>query len=108
MDASTRNTLRNTVTGCRKILETAVAELLEGRFGIDRKGAVTPVERMEHLAVEDRQFRNDLIAHLEHIQASGYSKKQTAEQLIREVAFTHLNRLCAYKISRPWPISGSR
>lgn len=98
MDASTRNTLRNTVTGCRKILETAVAELLEGRFGIDRKGAVTPVERMEHLAVEDRQFRNDLIAHLEHIQASGYSKKQAAEQLIREVAFTHLNRLCAYKI----------
>jgi len=98
MDASTRNTLRNTVTSCRKILETAVAELLEGRFGIDRKGAITPDERMEHLAVDDRQFREDLITHLEHIQAGGYSKKQAAEQLVREVAFTHLNRLCAYKI----------
>ncbi len=98
MDATTRNTLRNTVTGCRKILETAVAELLEGRFGIDRKGAITPGERMEHLVAEDQQFRNDLIAYLEHIQASGYSKKQAVEQLVREVAFTHLNRLCAYKI----------
>ena len=53
---------------------------------------------MEHLSAEDKHFRNDLIAHLEHIQASGYSKKEAAGQLVREVAFTHLNRLCAYKI----------
>jgi len=98
MDASTRNTLRNAVTGCRKILETAVSELLEGRYGIDKKGTITPHERMEHLSAEDKRFRNDLIAHLEHIQASGYSKKDAAGQLVREVAFTHLNRLCAYKI----------
>lgn len=98
MDASTRNTLRNAVTGCRKILETAISELLEGRYGIDKKGTITPNERMEHLSAEDKHFRNDLIAHLEHIQASGYSKKEAAGQLVREVAFTHLNRLCAYKI----------
>ena len=98
MDATTRNTLRNTVTGCRKILETAVSELLEGSFGIDRKGTITPHERMGHLSPEDQRFRSDLIAHLEHIQANGYSKKEAATQLVREVAFTHLNRLCAYKI----------
>jgi len=98
MDATTRNTLRNAVTGCRKILETAVSELLEGSFGIDRKGTITPHERMRHLSPEDQRFRSDLIAHLEHIQANGYSKKEATGQLIREVAFTHLNRLCAYKI----------
>ncbi len=86
------------MTGCRKILETAVSELLEGSFGIDRKGTITPRERMGHLSPEDQRFRNDLIAHLEHIQANGYSKKEAAGQLVREVAFTHLNRLCAYKI----------
>ncbi|MCK4269452.1 MAG: hypothetical protein KAW93_03135 [Methanogenium sp.] len=98
MDAGTRNTLRNTVTRCRKILETAISELLEGRYGIDAKGNVTPRERMEHLSSEDQHFRNDLISHIEHIEANGYAKKDAAQQLIREVAFTHLNRLCAYKI----------
>ena len=98
MDATTRKTLRNTVTGCRKILETAISEFLEGRFGIDVKGTITPSERMEHLSPEDQHFRNDLISHIKHIEANGYTRKAATQQLIREVAFTHLNRICAYKI----------
>jgi SAM-dependent methyltransferase len=33
-----------------------------------------------------------------HIQASGFSQDDAVVQLIREVAFTHLNRFCAYKM----------
>jgi 23S rRNA G2445 N2-methylase RlmL len=98
MDADTRNTLRSTVTGCRKILETAISELLEGKFGIDAKGKITPRERMTNLSSEEVEFRSDLIAHIEHIEAGGYQRRDAVEQLTREVAFTHLNRLCAYKI----------
>ncbi len=86
------------MTGCRKILKVAVSELLEGKFGIDAKGKITPRERMKHLSPEDKEFRSDFIAHIEHIESGGYSKKDAVKRLTREVAFTHLNRLCAYKI----------
>ena len=34
MDKALRNTLRTTITQCRRLLEDATAELLEGQFGI--------------------------------------------------------------------------
>ena len=51
-----------------------------------------------HLTDEERQARQDILAHFEHIEALGYKPKESLEQLIREIAFTHLNRLCAYKM----------
>jgi hypothetical protein len=53
---------------------------------------------MGHLPEEDRSCRQDLLDHLEHIKAIGYSLREALDQLIREIAFTHLNRLCAYKM----------
>ena len=103
MDQGIRNKLRNVVTQCRKSLEEATAQALQGRFGIyaaRKKGEVQIEEesRMGHLTEEDRSFRQDLIEHLSHIQAIGYKVSQALDQLIREIAFTHLNRLCAYKM----------
>ncbi len=37
-------------------------------------------------------------AHFGHIKALGYKPKDALDQLVREIAFTHLNRLCAYKM----------
>ena len=51
-----------------------------------------------HLTEEERQARQDILAHFKHIEALGYKRKEALEQLIREIAFTHLNRLCAYKM----------
>ena len=53
---------------------------------------------MGHLADEDRACRTDLLDHFEHIKALGYKPKDALAQLVREAAFTHLNRLCAYKM----------
>jgi hypothetical protein len=98
MDKSLRNTLRNVVTQCRKLLEEAVAELLEGHFGIYKSGKVDDVAKMTHLSAEDREYREQLLVHFQHIQAAGLKAKDAIEELVREVAFTHLNRFCAYKI----------
>ena len=98
MDKSLRNTLRNVVTQCRRLLEEAVAELLEGQFGIYITGKVEPVDRMKHLSADDLEYREQLLIHLQHIQAAGFKTKDAIEQLVREVAFTHLNRFCAYKM----------
>lgn len=114
MDKALRNTLRNLVTQCRKLLEEAIREILEGRYGIYANGKVEESNRLTSLSTEEAAHRKDLIAHLQHIEASVYKSKPTAAvntegeqlkyepsavaQLIREAAFTHLNRLCAYKM----------
>src|SRR5262249_20916146 len=53
---------------------------------------------MGHLSVEDHQYREHILIHLEHIRAAGFKSNDAVAQLAREVAFTHLNRLCAYKM----------
>jgi hypothetical protein len=103
MDQAIRNKLRAVVTQCRKLLEDSTAQALQGRFGIyaGRKKGEVQIEdeaRMAHLTEEDRACRQDLLDHLEHIQAISYKPSEALEQLVREIAFTHLNRLCAYKM----------
>lgn len=103
MNQGLRNKLRGVVTQCRKLLEDATAQALQGRFGVyagRQKGEVQIEDeaRMAHLTGEDRACRQDLLDHLGHIQAIGYKPSEALEQLVREIAFTHLNRLCAYKM----------
>jgi hypothetical protein len=101
MDQEIRNKLRNVVTQCRKLLEDSVSQELEGKYGIfAKKDQVTadPNAKMGHLTEEDQAARKDILDHLGHIKARGFKPKDALDQLIREIAFTHLNRLCAYKM----------
>src|SRR5437588_2179219 len=103
MDQAIRNKLRNVVTQCRKLLEEAVSQVLQGQFGIYASGKKDEVHvedetRMKNLSGEDMGYRRDILAYLEHIKALGYKAKDALAQLVREIAFTHLNRLCAYKM----------
>src|SRR5688572_21118026 len=98
MDKALRHSLKNVVNQCRRLLEEAVGELLQGQFGIHADGKVEDARRLTHLSAEDLHYREEVLAHLEHIKASGLKPTDAAEQLIREVSFTHLNRLCAYKM----------
>lgn len=103
MEQAIRNKLRSVVTQCRKRLEDAAARELEGRFSIyigPNKDRVIIADEagLSHLTEEDRAYRKDLLDHFEHIKALGYKDREALAQLIREIAFTHLNRLCAYKM----------
>src|SRR5262245_58534927 len=103
MDQNLRNKLRNVVTQCRRLLDDAVALALEGQFGIyatKQNGVkVQDAAQMKHLTDdEDKRHREQILVHFQHLQALGYKPKDALAQLIREVAFTHLNRLCAYKM----------
>src|SRR6266542_418624 len=103
MDQAIRNKLRNVVTQCRKLLEEAVSQVLQGQFGIYGSGKKDEVHvedeaGLKNLSEEDRGYRRDLQAHLGHIGALGYKPRDALAQLVREIAFTHLNRLCAYKM----------
>jgi hypothetical protein len=101
MDQEIRNKLRNVVTQCRKLLEDDTRDALEGKYAIfARKDQVTadPQARMTHLTGDEPAARQDILDHYAHIQARGFKPKDALDQLIREIAFTHLNRLCAYKM----------
>ncbi|MBI3948940.1 MAG: SAM-dependent methyltransferase, partial [Acidobacteria bacterium] len=98
MDKALRNTLRNVVTQCRKLLEEAINEILQGQFGIHKNGEIEDASRMGHLWPSDQAYREQVLVHLQHIRAGGFKPADAVEQLIREVAFTHLNRLVAYKM----------
>ena len=107
MDKALRNTLRLAVTQARRLLEEAIADRLAGELGIDRNGAVEDAARLVNLDGEGRQFRAESVDHLRHIDAllpgdrarpTGGVARESVEQLVRAVAFTHLNRLCAFKL----------
>jgi hypothetical protein len=102
MDQAIRNKVRGVVTQCRRLLEDSVSQELQGKFGIyaARKDDVQVDDeaRMMHLGDEDRAARKDILDHFEHIKARGFKPREALDQLVREVAFTHLNRLCAYKM----------
>lgn len=99
MDKTTRDALRKMVMQCRKLLEDATSEALEGHYGIHLKtGKVDEESRLGTLDRHDRDTRTRLMAHLEHIRAHGVSATSSVEQLVREISFTHLNRISAYKM----------
>ena len=101
MDQEIRNKLRNVVTQCRKLLEDSIAQELEGKYGIfSKRDQVTadPNAKMAHLSEEEQAARKDILDHFGHINARGFKPKDSLDQLVREIAFTHLNRLCAYKM----------
>src|SRR5260370_5922408 len=99
MNQEIRSKLRNVVTQCRRLLEDSVSQELEGRYGIfAKKDQVTadPNAEMTHLTEEEQVARRDILDHFGHIKARSLTPKQALDQLVREIAFTHLNRLCAY------------
>ena len=103
MDQAIRNKLRSVVTQCRRLLEESITQQLQGKYDIYVTGKKDEVRAekdvpLGHLSEEERQARQDILAHFKHIEALGYKRKEALEQLIREIAFTHLNRLCAYKM----------
>jgi len=101
MEQEIRNKLRNVVTQCRKLLEDSVSQELEGKYGIfAKKDQITadPNAPMTHLIEEEQAARKDILDHFGHIKARGFKPKEALDQLVREIAFTHLNRLCAYKM----------
>ena len=98
MDKETRNKLRNTVVQCRKLLEEDILGQLEGTFGIHRNGRIEPEDALPNLDAAGLDARRRAIAGVEHIQGYGMKPADAVDQFQREVAFTHLNRLCAFKM----------
>jgi hypothetical protein len=105
-DQSTRNRLQKFVAECRAILTEEFTRQLQATYGLDPKsGVVAKIESLTFLDNQGRQTANLLRETLAHYEASIKGKsckertKEAINRIIREQAFTVLNRLAALRMA---------
>jgi len=99
-DQSTRNRLQKLVSDCRKLLSDEFSIQLQQTYGIDPStGEVAGLDRLTHLSDRDRQtaqLLRDTLAHYLAVDEDDKARRIAAiDRIIREQAFTVLNRLAA-------------
>ena len=99
-DDKTRNRLQRLVSDCRSLLSDEFAIQAQQTYGLDpNSGEVTALERLAHLSDRERytaQLLRDTLAH--YLAGDGDDKVHriaAIDRIIREQAFTVLNRLAA-------------
>lgn len=95
MDTIHRKKLHDMVLKARTLLIQETSELLEGRYGILKNGEDLGYELKE---TEQNETLNRLRSFFKSEIKSGLKEKEAFNKLVREVAFTHLNRFVAFKM----------
>lgn len=104
-DNPTRNRLNSFVAECRNILSEEFTSQLKRDYGMDPdSGAVTDVAKLTQLNDVGRETARILRDTLQHYLAVSSADAKKARQeamrrIIREQAFTVLNRLCALRMA---------
>ena len=99
-DDKTRNRLQRLVSDCRTLLADEFRIQIQQTYGLDpNSGDLTPLERLGHLSDHERETSQLLRDTLSHYLAGEKDDKSSRiaaiDRIIREQAFTVLNRLAA-------------
>lgn len=99
-DQSTRGRLQKLVNSCRGLLSDEFSIQLQQTYGLDPKtGEVTPMARLTHLDDRQRHTAEVLRLTLAHYLGADaddtYHRIAVLDRMVREQAFTVLNRLAA-------------
>lgn len=98
LSAEQRSLLETLIQKARLWLEDDLAESLEGRFGIHLDGRLEPEESLS-LRTAQRAARADLVEVINYLRSEGKGRDESVNRLVREAAFTHLNRIIAVRIA---------
>lgn len=100
MDEGLRDAIHDMTLQARALLTTEAEKLLEGTYGLDANGTLAPADRLPPLRTdsEAQETRRRLEKFLADEARAGLKGREAVEKLIKEVAFTHLNRLVAFKM----------
>ena len=100
-DQTTRNRLQRFVTDARRALEEEFTRQLQNDFGMDPvAGTVTPIESLRHINDQQRETARILGDTLDHYCVGGdMDTKAGLDRIVREQAFTVLNRLAALRMA---------
>lgn len=99
LDQKARSALERFVQEARHLLEDDLAREAEGRFGIQVDDGAVENEDGLHLDPTGLAARRDVVEVLEFLRREEASGAEAVARLIREAAFTHLNRLIAIRIA---------
>lgn len=101
-DQSTRNRLARFVSDARRILTDEFTRQCKQDYGVDPDtGEVSDLARLTHLNDTQRATARILRETIDHYVAGSPSggKKASIDRIMREQAFTTLNRLCAVRMA---------
>src|SRR6266511_3653548 len=98
LDRGGRDALERTVLKARQVLEADLADAAEGRFGIYRDGNLD-AEQALRLAPGELRDRREVVEIVAHLRREGEAAEAAVGRLVREAAFTHLNRLIAIRVA---------
>jgi hypothetical protein len=100
-DQTTRNRLQRFVNDARRVLEEEFTRQLQNDFGLDpNTGAVAELASLRHINDAQRESARILRDTLAHYTASGdMNAMQGLDRIVREQAFTVLNRLAALRMA---------
>src|SRR5262245_53614627 len=98
-----RNALRNRVHRVRERLTTDLTDTLIGTYGVSKTGAFQPVPKLPALESDPRacETRELLERLLPAPPTTNHERERFAdafEAVLRSLAFTHVNRLVAFKL----------
>ncbi|WP_448111309.1 Eco57I restriction-modification methylase domain-containing protein [Pseudomonas lini] len=98
-DQTTRNRLQRFVNDARRVLEEEFTRQLQNDYGMDpNSGAVTELASLRHINDAQRESARILRDTLAHYCAGGeVDVRQGLDRIVREQAFTVLNRLAALR-----------
>ena len=98
LDAAQRSKLERLIIRARMLLETDFAAQTEGRFGIHLDGTIEDQAALPD-SPTDKITRSDLEQIVTHLRTLGEDPAGAVARLLREAAFTHVNRLIAIRIA---------
>jgi len=104
-DQTTRNRLARFVSDTRTLLTEEFTRQLQNEYGLDpASGEVTPIERLSALDDSQRETARILRETLDYYlagnpKADAKAFQDVLDRIVREQAFTVLNRLCALRMS---------
>jgi hypothetical protein len=95
-----RKAIHDLALAARALLITETRDLLEGVYGLKADGTLAPLSRLPNLAndPEGQETYARLGHFLDDEVKGGLERREAVDKLVKEVAFTHLNRLVAFKM----------
>jgi hypothetical protein len=97
MDRTVRNAIANATQELRRVLEDDYRAQLDGLFDIRATGDIASSPGA-HLSDEQRVTRAKIVGVLDYHQAGGLTAAEAAQRLVRDTAFTTLNRFVALRM----------
>lgn len=95
-----RRLIHDLALDARDLLTKEARELLEGTYGLYSDGRLDPIEKLPQVLedAEAGETYRRMARFIDDESRAGLPRAEAVEKLTKEIAFTHLNRLVAFKM----------